>query len=502
MIKRLFSAGLAAWFFAASALAAVPAIPPAAPTVLKETLGTELRRLAAIGAVNNPLVNPPLIGATAWAASTAYVTGNQVSNGGSVYQETASSGTSAGSGGPSGFGAAISDGSCTWAYIGPQTAPVVSVSTSNPISSPVAVSTMNGSALASQFSLFGAVFANLGGGASGYNVSTGVNQTGNIVVGSGGLTGYSNVGSAALEWQTDSPDFAIMELNFGSESLFVDVGAGWQLVSIALPQPGGGGFNNYIQVNWSNVATPRQMRRYKFAAGQSWSVYALQMGAIDTLNAIPSVDVVNAICYGDSITAGTAATYFTHDYCNVLAQSMKWENIATSGSPGESYEAGNSGTPASGAGLIGRLSSPYLDLTMFGAPQVIVLAEGVNDTYSNASTITAKVTAVLQLLRATYPSALIVTLGPFYALPPPTLAQQQTIEAAIKSGWLAGETKQGTLGCFVPVISPPNGNLSWINANNLTTYIAASPHPNDAGHLFYGAEAAAWIRQLCLPGAP
>ncbi len=51
-----------------------------------------------------------------WAATTAYRVGHAVSNGGNVYR-CLGAGTSAGAGGPSGTGSAISDNSVTWGYI-------------------------------------------------------------------------------------------------------------------------------------------------------------------------------------------------------------------------------------------------------------------------------------------------------------------------------------------------------------------------------------------------
>ncbi|WP_375248324.1 hypothetical protein [Sphingomonas sp.] len=53
-----------------------------------------------------------------WAASKAYVVAQQVHNGGNVYRATAA-GTSASSGGPTGTGTGITDGTVTWAYVGP-----------------------------------------------------------------------------------------------------------------------------------------------------------------------------------------------------------------------------------------------------------------------------------------------------------------------------------------------------------------------------------------------
>lgn len=52
----------------------------------------------------------------AWAASTAYALGALASNGGNLYRVTAA-GTSASSGGPTGTGSSITDGTVTWTYV-------------------------------------------------------------------------------------------------------------------------------------------------------------------------------------------------------------------------------------------------------------------------------------------------------------------------------------------------------------------------------------------------
>lgn len=55
---------------------------------------------------------------TAWQGSTAYTLGQKVSNGGNVYT-CVTAGTSAGSGGPTGTGSGISDGTAEWDYLHP-----------------------------------------------------------------------------------------------------------------------------------------------------------------------------------------------------------------------------------------------------------------------------------------------------------------------------------------------------------------------------------------------
>lgn len=55
---------------------------------------------------------------SAWTPSTTYAVGARATNGGNVYQCTAETGPSAGSGGPSGTGTAITDGGVTWRWLG------------------------------------------------------------------------------------------------------------------------------------------------------------------------------------------------------------------------------------------------------------------------------------------------------------------------------------------------------------------------------------------------
>jgi len=53
-----------------------------------------------------------------WTAAKAYVVGQQVNLNGNVYRAT-TAGTAAASGGPTGTGTGVTDGTVTWAYAGP-----------------------------------------------------------------------------------------------------------------------------------------------------------------------------------------------------------------------------------------------------------------------------------------------------------------------------------------------------------------------------------------------
>lgn len=57
-----------------------------------------------------------IISPTPWAAATAYVVGDQVTNAGNIYECT-TAGTSSASGGPTGTSSSITDGTVVWEYI-------------------------------------------------------------------------------------------------------------------------------------------------------------------------------------------------------------------------------------------------------------------------------------------------------------------------------------------------------------------------------------------------
>lgn len=73
--------------------------------------------------------NATIVAVSAWTITTAYSLGQRVHNDtGKVYQVT-TAGTSAGSGGPTGTGVGIVDGTVTWAYLGAGTGAVDAVAT-------------------------------------------------------------------------------------------------------------------------------------------------------------------------------------------------------------------------------------------------------------------------------------------------------------------------------------------------------------------------------------
>lgn len=102
----------------------VPVTP--SPSVVTETLtgttGTPIPTGNVVAVVTTGVTfvtqaDVTIAAATAWAGTTGYVAGDRRKNGSNVYR-CATGGTSAGSGGPTGTGTGISDGSCTWDFLG------------------------------------------------------------------------------------------------------------------------------------------------------------------------------------------------------------------------------------------------------------------------------------------------------------------------------------------------------------------------------------------------
>ncbi len=89
-------------------------VVPVGPTTL-EAIGVRAAQGDAFGPTLT-LSTKAAINATAWTITTAYVLGDKRSNGLNVYICT-TAGTSAGSGGPTGTGSGIADGTAVWAYL-------------------------------------------------------------------------------------------------------------------------------------------------------------------------------------------------------------------------------------------------------------------------------------------------------------------------------------------------------------------------------------------------
>lgn len=463
--------------------------------VTAESFADQLNRLADAAAVSNPLINPPLIGGTAWAASTAYVTGNIVGNGAYSYI-CKTSGTSAGSGGPTGTGVSITDGSVVWDFYALQTAPVINAfTTSTGLSSPVTTSYFGSP---TSFHLLGGVPISFFGSVVGGTVSNGININGNVQNGTTTTTGISNFGTS-IKFSTDSPKF---ELIFNSGSTWRLIVNG-QYVTLNQTSVGSSGGLYYNIIDWTNSGG-RVAREYTVefgnTAGAVSSFYGVNTLATDTPPfSVTNNDAVRAIFLGDSITATQLGTINRASYGDVACKLLGWDDCWMSGIGGEGYiTVGNGGSP----NIPQRISPPYNDVVQQN-PDVVVVAVGVNDGSNSVALIQAAVQRTFIILRFGLPNTLFIVLGPWF-LSPSAVPQLLTAEAAIQAGLKAADPLYGTRSFFIPNITQ-----SWMFGSgtagsptgdgNADFYMSSEPHPNDAGHAYYGRRLANQIKTLVLP---
>ena len=143
-----------------------------APTVLRETLGTKLRRLAKSAYIRDPWVKRPMVTATPWQPSTTYIIGNVVVNGGNNYVCLVS-GTSAASGGPTGTSSNTlkTDNTASWTYFGNNLA------TSDPVTSTPAWAATTAYVAGNLVVAGSLLYACVAAGTSGSSVPTGTSNS-------------------------------------------------------------------------------------------------------------------------------------------------------------------------------------------------------------------------------------------------------------------------------------------------------------------------------------
>jgi lysophospholipase L1-like esterase len=478
----------------------VPATP-AAPIFMGETL----RRREAAARNNNPLSRPPLIGSKpwvvltgAWPASTAVAVGALYSNGGNVYQ-VISPGTTAASGGPTGtnptadltdgtahwayYGyaigdqvsnggwvfevttaglpattgtgptpASLTDGTITWALVGKQTAPVVTTSNATDAALTKLYAT---TALPSP--LDGGGVWRYAGGVPTVKNSAGIGLPSvNVYPASGNFVnaGVLNT-NTILQRGTTLCEDSKLELKFtyatgGAFRLIVD----GQYVSMT-PIVIGNGFPGYIKLDWTNAGgRKRREVTYEFASG---ILAGARVNPTGSLSYPAETDNFSVAHIGDSRTTATGATYSGIDSTHALFTHLAGLPDATIiGIGGTGVIAPSTSTP-----YIGHVPDDLARLHAFRPLGLIVLESTSNDAASTLTEIRAAVTALLQAIRAVYPTVPIIVTG--WACPN-TFGANLTLWTDIENTWKAAVTAQIATGDknirWIPGVSDQNG--PWI----------------------------------------
>jgi lysophospholipase L1-like esterase len=436
------------------------------------SLGTKLRKLAAAAQTNNPLINTSLGPAPAWVASTAYVQGQVVVNGG--YQYVCSvAGTSAASGGPTGQGfAPITDNTVTWFYYGfstPSAAapnqPVISQSASVP-------------------------------GALTQNIAMNANPspfyfTGGIpyVDGFGSYSFYSllTVGStkggpsAAVTFMTDANEVAIKV--FGGTQVVRYIIDG-QYVTATGYKDGTGGNPSYNLIDFTN-AGGRKPRTITFSLqAPNTTVGGISIAPTEEAWAPPAKDRVRVLWIGDSIASGgaNAPAIADADTPRQVGLYMGWSDVWDSSQGGVGYTAQNGGSNYTFAGTA-------QNIVPGNAPDLVVFCGSVNDVGTASATEQANALTAFRNVRSAYSSVPIIVLGIWPDATGPSggvLSTENDIKTAV-----ANFSDPNTY--FIPIANDPvqawmtgtGHNTAPTGTGNSDAYTASDGvHPSDIGRLY------------------
>jgi lysophospholipase L1-like esterase len=448
------------------------------------TLGMKLRKLAAAAQANNPLINTPLGPAPAWVATTAYVQGQVVVNGG--YQYVCSvAGTSAGSGGPTGQGfAPISDNTVTWFYYGfstPASAaanqPVISTATSVP---GALTQTIAMNANPSPFYFTGGIpFVDGFGSYSFYSLLT-VGST------KGGP-------SAAVTFMTDANEVAIKVYGGTQVVRFIIDG---QYVTISGYKDGTGGNPSYNLIDFTNAGgrKARTITMAFFAPNTTFG--GINIAPTEEAWAPPAKDRVRVLWIGDSISSGgaNAPALADADTPRQVGLYMGWSDVWDSSQGGVGYTAQNGGSNYTFAGTAANMVPG-------NAPDLVVFQGSVNDVGTASATEQANVLAALRAVRSAYAAVPIIVLGIWPDATGPSAALLST-ENDVKT---AIATFSDANAYFIPIANDPvqawmtgtGHNTSPTGTGNSDAYTASDGvHPSDIGRLYEVQREVAALRNV------
>ena len=454
-------------------------------TVTKgESLGTQLRRLAAAAQINNPVFNTPLGPAPAWAGATAYAVGQIVSNGG--YQYICSvAGTSAGSGGPTGQGMApITDNTVTWFYYGfstPSAAapnqPVISTSASIP----------GGLTNLYAYNANPSPFYYTGGTphTTGSNMYVFWAQTTGLVATAPNAGIFYTV-----NFVTDATKLAVKTANGQQAIRYIVEG---QYVTISGYVNGTGANPSYDVIDFTNAGA-RKNRRISiefYANDQFGGVY---VAPTESVWAPAAQDRIRAIWVGDSLIGGGNATPALNGatIAQQVGYLLGWSDVWNDG-------IGGTGYVTSGGNYTYPQRIAY-DVTPWN-PNVVLFLGSINDV--GAGGIQAAALSAFQQVRAALPNVPIIVCG----IPPDSgnnggSTNITNSEAAIQ----AAVTQFGDPNTFfIPINNDPAG--AWITGTGKVTgtngtgsadaYISSDGvHPTDWGRLYVARKLAIAIQNV------
>ena len=183
---------------------------------------------------------------------------------------------------------------------------------------------------------------------------------------------------------------------------------------------------------------------------------------------------------GDSYTAGRGSTTGIRGWAQDISEDRGW-TAEIDGYPGTGYvDTGRTGSSHYTFG-------PRLQRHGLFDPRLVIVQGSQNDWLVDADTLRATVERTLRQAQQTWPSAVVVALGPSAPLP-----------WANSTVGVAASVSAGAAAAGVPYIDPLAGR--WFTSSNSPGYSAVDGgHPNDAGHQYLAERVSDSLDALAAP---
>ncbi len=473
-----------------------------------EGRAAKLRRLMAQAVRNNAIQNPLTIGNAPRVPSASVMGGQQISNGGQVYQVTTGGALGAGAGSSSrGFG--IADGTAVLDYIGPQTAPTVTNLTAVPGDLTQSIPASPTSTILRFGGGVPTAWPGKSGGVGSWSANTGINGAGNFQAGDTVSVPGLNISGHFMELITDSPRvcFAVdasslIGVNFQVSDESGAVIPGMRYFSQLPFLPIGSG-KAYIVLDFTTIAPSgnhpeySRLRRIRIEAG-ALAFYGVYILPTATAIPIPTANRATLLQIGDSWTLndvgqigpGYGNRVGPAEVCGYLTG---FDEVIASGIGGTGYNHTTSACPK-------NFQQRAADLLPYIKPDLITFLGSVNDAIT-AAPQQAAVQQCIANIRALNSTVPIVFFGVNYAAyTPGSNSNAITYEGGTQAGVVASGDP---LSYFLPIqtLAAPyiqgTGNTGAPAGNgNADLYISPITHLIEWGQPYYGTRMAADLRAV------
>ena len=460
-----------------------------APTILTETLGTKLRRLARSAQISNPVINPPFLLPPAYAYSTFFVAGEIVSNGGRWYMTTTQGTTAASGAGPveNNSGQAIADGTALFEWYGAPT-----ITANDALAPTITTVTSSATVAASPYFLtsvwnpssFPSLFRIRGGYTVSYSGEWGV-ATFNYASGS------AQANCASYECYVTDRKFAV---GFYDDDICVQITIDGRPIKVGGIKQASSGAPNWVIVDFGEAFKKRHVVvEYYRQKGAFFGIRTTNRGSV---HAAPAIDAVRAVFISDSLFEGSSYGPMLPggQTQSLVGKLLGWDDCWGFVKGGTGYIATASGT----AYTYGQRIAEALTRN----PDVWVFAGSTNDIGNSSASITAAALACYQAIRAGGSTAPIIVFGVW----PINNASVSTVETAIQAAVTAFADPLGKtffIPCYgdtMPWVTGAWNNSANTGSVNAPMYIGGdNVHPTEIGTLYYANRIADAIRKSVLP---